>query len=772
MRMLPTMEAIWRSGDYVGPQRPMARVTVQHPKMALRTYGLMSTYSYITSPPRSGTVSINPLDGLVDPRHGRKVSNTYADLLFTSPNPPRELPNVKSVTWSRSLDSDAATLTLTLYNTVPRSADYAFPVGTSIPEDRRDLDFPGYYTPTRGKSRYSSRWGHTANEWYGMLLPDNVIRTYEGYGFNPSVIPEQDPHLVQTGVWLIDSVEMDALGLITVTARDLARLLLDQQTNQPVIPRDFDPLTFEDWQTDSEVTDPDRTRMPLKVSDHSNRYGPIKDPEGELHDLADPDNYRHHHPQDVLDDNPATYWMSVAHTKPNWRWATEWIEVSCKPATLDQFGAWLVGHGYTVYLSVYADGHWVAHNGAGGSTLHVPWGVNPTNPDRDQQAWIPYVTSFIAGSDWSDGLSYIQLDKPIKNVTKVRFSFRNLQHLPGITPLTHSYRAGVRQIVINAAPGTTTEKVTPGPAGSNPGRYADYTDVIKLACAWAGLFWPSTAYEHLSNGTHRTIRFTRADPVLGAVNGRVWGDFEETGTSGVVRINSEELVNKSLMDVITNIRNIIGFLFFVDETGAAQWRLPNVYDVGNWITDNTSTVGRTVTVRSLDEKQVLMSVGSTLNSRNVFEIIRVSNLNPAAKAGIASTYNPNPIGLRRVGLWNEDRFTAKELQRVADMTAAAALWLYRTDRIKIPGFPGIQVDDQVRIFERVTNEGNIHYIKAIQSTNDLEAGEWTYDLDTQWLGDNPATKWAIPKAAQPKYVLTHLTQRPLRTQLRKTVVRP
>ncbi len=770
MRNLPAMEKIWRSGEYVGDRRPTIRATIQTPHMALRTFGLMSTYSYITNAPKSGTASATPLTGLIDPKHGRKVSNTYADLLFTNPAAPFEISQIKSVTWTRSLDQDAGTMTMEIANTGYKGAGYVVPMqGKFVPDAYRDLDFPGYFTPTRGTSQYSKRWGHTRNPWYKQLFPDNIVRTYEGYGVDFAKRPELDPNLVLTGTWMIDTVKMDAFGRLTITARDLVRLLLDHQTNQPVIPKDFDPLSFEDWATDADVPSPTRTRVYLTEAVSANDFGPFKGDDGVYRPVA---SNRGVHPAGaVLDDNPASYWRSFSHIRPNWKWGTEWVEVHCKPATIDQIGVWLIGTGYTMFVSVYANGHWLNAKGtpAGAGDPKVPWSPNPESPPapnyRDQQARVPYVKQMVVPKSWNGQLNTITFSEPIPGATKVRLSFRNLQRLPGTRK---NYRVAVRQIRLEAAAGTTTTKLKRGPAGSNPGRYSDYTDIIKLCCAWAGLYWPSTAYRYYSDGSKPRQAWTRPDPVLGAVNGRVWGDFEQTGTTGVVKID-DTLVNKSLMDVITYVRNIIGFAFWVDEQGAAQWRLPNVYDAGNWVTDNSISTGRTANTLQIDEKQLLMELDATLNSRNVFEYIRVSNLDPNVKEGVAATYNPNPIGLRRVGLWNEDKFKSSELQRTAEMTAAAALWLYRQDRVVIPGFPGIQIDDQVRIFERITTEGNIHYVKAIQSSHDAENGEWTYTLDTHWLGDHPNGKWAIPVSQQPKSIIEHIVKRPTRMQLRRDV---
>ncbi len=770
MRNLPAMEKIWRSGEYVGDRRPTVRATIQTPHMALRTFGLMSTYSYITNAPKSGTASTSPLAGLIDPKHGRKVSNTYADLLFTNPAAPFEIGQIRSLTWTRSLDQDAGSMTMEIANIGRKSPTTVIPMqGNFVPDAHRDLDYPGYFTPTRGTSQYSKRWGHTKNPWYKQLFPDNIIRTYEGYGVDFSKRPELDPNLVQTGTWMIDTVKMNAFGDMTVTCRDLVRLLLDQQTNQPVVPKDFDPLSFQDWQTDADVPNPARTRVYLASASSSNDYGPWKGDDDVYRPAA---AYGPAHPAHaVLDDNPASFWRSFSHIRPNWKWATEWVEVHCKPTTIDQVGTWLIGHGYTMYVSVYANGHWLNANGspASGADPKVPWSPNPESPPapayRDQQARVPYIKQLPIPASWEGKLNTVTFSEPIPGVTKVRLSFRNLQRLPSTRK---NYRVAVRQIRLEAAAGATNIKLKPGPAGSNPGRYSDYTDIVKLCCAWAGLFWPSTAYRFYSDGSKPRQKWTRPDPVLGAVNGRVWGDFEQTGTTGFVKID-DPLVNKSLMDVITYVRNIIGFAFWVDEQGAAQWRLPNVYDAGNWVTDNSVSTGRTAKTLQIDEKQLLMELDATLNSRNVFEIIRVSNLDPNTKEGVAATYNPNPIGLRRVGLWNEDKFTTKELQRTAEMTAAAALWLYRQDRVVIPGFPGIQIDDQIRIFERITSEGNLHYVKAIQSSHNVDTGEWTYTLDTQWLGDNPHGKWAIPANQQPKSIIEAVVKRPTRMQLRRDV---
>jgi hypothetical protein len=66
---------------------------------------------------------------------------------------------------------------------------------------------------------------------------------------------------------------------------------------------------------------------------------------------------------------------------------------------------------------------------------------------------------------------------------------------------------------------------------------------------------------------------------------------------------------------------------------------------------------------------------------------------------------------------------------------------YKRSRVTIPGYPKIQVDDQIRIYERVTSETYYHYVTGITSNYDADTREWTYTLDTHWLGTNPSTDW-------------------------------
>jgi hypothetical protein len=164
-------------------------------------------------------------------------------------------------------------------------------------------------------------------------------------------------------------------------------------------------------------------------------------------------------------------------------------------------------------------------------------------------------------------------------------------------------------------------------------------------------------------------------------------------------------------------------------------------------------LGRTSEIVNIDEEETLLSYSTTLDSTNIRERIFVANL-VGGKGVVIKGFNPYPIGLKRVAGWTDQRFKTKYETRVmADMIAANAMFTYRTSQMSIPANPSIQVDDQVRILERITSETYYHYVLGIKSNMDLEEGTWIYDMTTHWLGEDPESAWAVDSE-----VLDNVTQ--------------
>jgi hypothetical protein len=691
----PATQAAWLDGDYVGDNRPMIRATIQRLHVCLRSYG----------------------------------KQTYASVPFGQNSKPLELPNLKDVKWNRSIDGGVASCTLTLYNTEP------LPVGQP-PEGDGDFDEPGYYTYQRGKAFYSPRWDHQANGWQDWIVPDRIIRTYEGYGFDASVAPERDPHLYISGTWLIDDVTFGTDGLITVACRDIGRVLLDQILFPPVVPFTYYPLYFDSFK---QVDNPDihvTTGGWIQPAYDSNSNEPY----------VGSNSVHGHYGRHAFDTRNSTYWLSVGNGVPDADYSFEWIQgrFSSRTVSAVEFKPW--GGPYRCYVSVFANGKW-----QGDQT--VPY--NPDNPvSAPNHSDVRYLYSFHVNAETTTTYKF---KKPVSGATKVRLTFT---HLTNSGMGQFKYRAGVRSFKVSGEVTTTKDGGTHTEPKTSPPGYGDYTDIVKMLLAWAGFYWPAepeAGFVRYSDGSKVAMPAPDHDPILtgvpddavgglyGTFNhiGRVWGDFENTGTSGPAGLGVDIWDKKPIMDGINYVRDIVGFIFYVDETGGAVFRSPNIWSVGNYVGDGGPKAGRTTDVVVIDEKQTLMNLSTTLSSRSIREKIFVGNISGHI-AAMAKGHNPYPSGLRRIGGWTDQHFlTTKECQIMADLITLRQLFTYRTDKVTIPGNPAIQIDDQVRIYERVTEEGYLHYVSEISMTWSLETGKYTYDLSTHWLGDTTFSNWTF-----------------------------
>lgn len=682
------MTTAWSDGNFVGRNKPIARVTIQRLDVQLQK---------------------------VD------ADRLFASALFGQADIPRELPNVKSVSWERSVGTDVATCTIVFYNTEPLPLGTTPATGTA--DTVGDFDQPGSYTFNRGATSWStSRWGHTINSWADYIIPDRILRTYEGYGFDATAIPELDSHLVQTGTWMIDEVDYSADGLITVTCRDVGRLLLDHMMFPPVIPLANYPLEFQKY---FQVANPDivtTTGTKFRPTYATDSGVPYNGSNGAIYG---------HKPSHAFDGSDSTYWLSIGNALPSAGYSFEHIEGNCGGKTVAAVKYKVWGGPYRVYLSLRVGGVWQ------GAT-EIPY--DETNPAAAPNGSnINYVASQTVARE---GTQTFKLKHPVSKVERVRLTFTRLFN-SGLG--SFRYRAGVRDIECSSQKTVTTDGGT-----HTEGDYGDYTEIVKYLLASGGFHWPKSANSFLtrSNGSRVTLAPALDDPYL--KKGRVWGDLQMSGTAGPSTLGAEIWDKKPLMDGIAYVRDVLGFIFYIDEQGAAVFRMPNIWSVGNYIGVNDVAAGRVSTLVEIDEKTTLLGLRARLSSRNIREHVFVANTNGKVGA-VAAGYNPitpDP-GLRRVAGWTDQHFqSATEAQVMADLITVRQMFTYRSDTLKIAGYPRIQIDDQVKIYERVTNEGYVHYVRSIRSSNDHESGEWTYDMTTNWLGETPGTSsWAFNPTA-------------------------
>lgn len=691
MRTISTeLEDLWLSGDYTGDDRPVQRFTIAKWHMFQTDYKIGAN--------RSTTW-----------QHRGHLNSS----LFNQTGPVRELFNVKSFKRSVGTATDAGSATLVLYNVQWRK-DVLNP-------HAEEFDFPGWYTPTRGGE---NPWDYESNGWRSWLLPDRLIKSFEGYGVDQTVAPEDDEHMYPSGVWLIDEADFSVDGIITLTLRDFGRLLLDQIMYPPVVPWEAYPLY---WEAEKMVDAPDKLvpagewLTPTYDKD-SNQFfeneGVVLYHDGLQSAVNVDDGSVHGHlGEDAFDGNVNSHFLSAGSAYPG--------EMSYVQGTMDSTNVTGVrvrfrGGPYRVYISLFSDGtnDWVGSN-------KIPFAQADDGPGMD--AHIPYVKSFV----WKkgDGQEF-DLKRTYTDITKIRITIASRWD-SGIGA-ERFWRGAIREV------GYATESETFTPGTQVPqGNYADYTDIIKWLCGWAGFHWPE-------NATLKTVTDTRdkhngGSPVL--PKGAVWGDLMPVKTTGIVKLEESMWDKKPLRDGISSIQEITGFDFWIDETGGAIWRLPNVWTKGNWINprDGGPNVTRTTDVITIDERTTLIDLGVKLSSRNVRERIFVADAN-GQNGAVVRGYNPAPTGMHRVGGWTDSHFKSRqETRRMADLIAIRQSYLYRQNTITIAANPAIQIDDQVLIQERMTGEYYLHRITGLSSDFDYENGKWTYQLTTAWLGKDAFT---------------------------------
>lgn len=724
---------LMQSGAFVGPDRPVSRVSmakmnqnrVDSNRGIWRTV-LGNAYGYDSSTKR---ISTNEM----------------------------EFGNLMSVDITRTLGQDAATCTIVVYNVWNTSED---------PEGVDTLLRPGFLTYDRGdphgttRSLYDSNfdpalhtalpgktfptdWGYARNLWHDYLIPNTVVRTWQGYGTdsdgyvhdppgpdNHYVSPWDDTALVCTGTWLIDRVTFSTDYTITIECRDMAKLLLEQYIYPNMLPLSRFPLIYcPDYGSAGQKAVKGKPTDRFVSGGADDKYNGFN---GAVYG---------HRPEDAFDAKPGTYWLSVGNAVPDADWSYEWIQGYCGGDAMNQVELDLVGNNYRIYVSVFENGAW-----QGGHT--IPY--NPADaPFWDNGSNIPYVASITSGNA---GTVTIHLPRTYKAV-HCRVTFTNLWNsgLAGSNP-SYIYRAGVRQMRTRYQTGGNFVAGTVG----KPGYIHDWMDVVKELACWAGFTWVGAPTADPLIG--RSNRAGTTNPKYWNKNLRVWGDIEAT-VGPIVCTNADYFVNKSFMDGIKQIADFLGNIVMVDENGGLICRQPNIWALGNFVDDIYATPGVKAYLPGnyieFHENANLVTYSSVIDDTDVRSEIEVIGAYPGTSAnavpiaggttldGTSSAINFTNVLAGQVRLFivpgdaSSLLFEAIECQRMAELTALAILMNYRKGSIHAPWHPGLQIDDQVRIYERTTNENNLHYVSGIHSTHDLVTGEFFMDVDTHWLGKNP-----------------------------------
>lgn len=260
------------------------------------------------------------------------------------------------------------------------------------------------------------------------------------------------------------------------------------------------------------------------------------------------------------------------------------------------------------------------------------------------------------------------------------------------------------------------------------GNYNDYADIVKDFLIWCGWWF--------------------FNPALGdATPPDIYGNIESTGIYAPDNLTEDFFDKKPVIDVINTLKEITGYINYADETGAYNYRAPNIFTIGNFL----ETGAPTATIPSIDEALQITQYSVAISDSDARSEIIIATSDPqlhftdTKSVTITSQWGPDLLrGIIRPALWVNGQFLTTEIQTtMANLIDLHLFMAQRQGSLTMPANPILQIDDQVRIFERATSETYIHYVRGYTSSMNMQSGEYTMTLQTHWLGDGSGSGWAL-----------------------------
>lgn len=761
MRFSPALMDLWQQGGVITPTghragfvgaagAPHARVTVE-PAWWLSVDGTVSTPDPTTLPYR----------------WYQRADNSQVEV---------EIPGVRSIHTERSIDVDAGTANIAILNQR---------MDANLAGQSRWVGDPGYYNPDRTGRLADARWGARDQTWAGIIEPGALVRTYQGYGGRGKTIAQAlaDGNLLQTGTWLVDDVQRSVGGVMTLVCRDMAALVIDQQLYPPLVPYQRYPLQWCRYRHttvrtpavpvyDADVGDPALEGFVRIVRDGAltvegtgywvlgndgglfsygtaqfygsrgedvdvaQMYGFAPTPSGRGYWMANEAG-------NVYSFGDAVYHGGLGSAPPSpirrirstptgggyWLMASDGAVYAFGDAVYHggtpTAGAPIVdlaptadGGGYWMVASdgaVYTFGNATYHGGAG-TTGDVIVGLAPT-PTGDGY-WLAAADGDVYGygtaapltpnGDWATAQP--ALADPIVAITAMPTGRGYL--LIGGDGGVFSFGDAPFWGSMPAAYQTTIK---------SDGTYRDFSDIVKLLLLWSGFL----------------LYGTGADTV--------YGNIESTGSYSEDCLPPDMFDKKAVIDAITVVKETVGYLFFVDEEGAARFESPNWFKPGNiWQTGQ-----RTDFIPTIDERHNLIEYGLVDTNKQVRSELIISSNDPLAgfESTVTTRYTP-PFATRLRGMvkpamWVNEYLTSRaEQELMAELVAIQYFFQQRSATASAAANPALQINDQVWVFERETGEAAVKHVRGITTDYDAGTGEYRMTLTLSHLGRYP-NEWAL-----------------------------
>lgn len=258
------------------------------------------------------------------------------------------------------------------------------------------------------------------------------------------------------------------------------------------------------------------------------------------------------------------------------------------------------------------------------------------------------------------------------------------------------------------------------------GNYLDYTDIVKDLILWSGwLLYDPDYPQHLPA------------PAFAAL--------ESTGIFSEEQLPDEMFDKKPVIDAITALREVVGYIAYVDQSGRFVFTSPNWWHIGNFDEDGVHQE----TLPLIDERVNATNYSSSTSDESIRSRITISSHDPYADLSgtVTTSYTPPSAaklrGIEKPALWVNDFFMDKtEQQIMAELIGLHITFQERLGQVTCLASPHIEVNDQVRIFEQQTGTTHVHYVRGIDFNHDLNTGSYMMSLTTHWLG--PGTSGENP----------------------------
>lgn len=163
----------------------------------------------------------------------------------------------------------------------------------------------------------------------------------------------------------------------------------------------------------------------------------------------------------------------------------------------------------------------------------------------------------------------------------------------------------------------------------------------------------------------------------------------------------------------------------------------------------------------IDELKHIQSWTSAWTKRADRSNVIVSQGNPEITAGVKhANFNTNTSivknqvrGMVSPAFFQLDRdIPLKEMVTMAELTGLRMWFARHRGTVQASANPLIDVDDQVRIWEKHTWETYLHRVRSVSTTQDTGQGTYTMNLELQWVGpDNSGWEVTVDSAGHVNY---------------------